>query len=101
MDVAYTGVELPKAVSTFTRRETLSWENVDKYRNMTKVNAREWYEYAKSAGKDAQTALEGYQAAFRAAEDRYKNGMGSLLELVRSELHAAGTGSGISSPTGE
>jgi DNA polymerase-3 subunit alpha len=26
MDVAYTGVELPKAVSTFTRRETLSWE---------------------------------------------------------------------------
>jgi hypothetical protein len=35
-----------------------SRENVDKYRNMTKVNAREWYEYAKSAGKDAQTALQ-------------------------------------------
>jgi hypothetical protein len=33
-------------------------DNVEKYRNMTKVNAREWYEYAKSAGKDAQTALQ-------------------------------------------
>ncbi len=30
---------------------------IDKYRNMTKVNAREWYEYAKSAGKDPTTAL--------------------------------------------
>jgi NodT family efflux transporter outer membrane factor (OMF) lipoprotein len=31
--------------------------------------------------RDAQASLEGYQVAFRAAEDRYKNGMGSLLEL--------------------
>jgi len=30
---------------------------VDKHRNMTKVNAREWYEYAKSAGKDPASAL--------------------------------------------
>ncbi|QYF91799.1 efflux transporter outer membrane subunit [Massilia sp. PAMC28688] len=31
--------------------------------------------------KDAQVSLEGYRAAFVAAEDRYKNGLGSLLEL--------------------
>jgi len=30
---------------------------------------------------DAQVALEGYRLAFVAAEDRYKNGLGSLLEL--------------------
>ena len=30
---------------------------------------------------DAQTALEGYRSAFVATEDRYKNGMASLLEL--------------------
>ena len=30
---------------------------------------------------DAQTALDGYRAAFVAAEDRYKGGFGSLLEL--------------------
>ena len=30
---------------------------------------------------DAQTALDGYRAAFIAAEDRYKGGFGSLLEL--------------------
>jgi outer membrane protein, multidrug efflux system len=30
---------------------------------------------------DAQAALAGYRAAFTATEDRYKNGMASLLEL--------------------
>ena len=30
---------------------------------------------------DAQISLEGYRIAFVAAEDRYKNGLGSLLEL--------------------
>lgn len=30
---------------------------------------------------DARTALEGYRSAFVATEDRYKNGMASLLEL--------------------
>ncbi len=30
---------------------------------------------------DAQVSLDGYRAAFVAAEDRYKNGLGSLLEL--------------------
>ncbi len=30
---------------------------------------------------DAQLSLEGYRIAFVAAEDRYKNGLGSLLEL--------------------
>jgi multidrug efflux system outer membrane protein len=30
---------------------------------------------------DAQVSLEGYRIAFVAAEDRYKNGLGSLLEL--------------------
>ncbi len=30
---------------------------------------------------DAQVAMEGYRLAFVAAEDRYKNGLGSLLEL--------------------
>jgi multidrug efflux system outer membrane protein len=30
---------------------------------------------------DAQISLDGYRAAFVAAEDRYKNGLGSLLEL--------------------
>ncbi len=40
---------------------------------------------------DAQVALEGYQASFRATGDRYKNGMGSLLELedARRTLLAA------------
>jgi NodT family efflux transporter outer membrane factor (OMF) lipoprotein len=40
---------------------------------------------------DVQTSLEGYRASFRAAEDRYKNGMGSLLELedARRTLLAA------------
>ena len=46
-----------------------------------------------SAGRagDAQTALDGYRASFRAAEDRYKNGFGSLLELedARRTLLAA------------
>ncbi len=32
-------------------------------------------------GGDAQVSLEGYRIAFVAAEDRYKNGLGSLLEL--------------------
>lgn len=30
---------------------------------------------------DAQTALEGYRVSFRAEEDRYKNGMGNLMDL--------------------
>ncbi|SHG40746.1 efflux transporter, outer membrane factor (OMF) lipoprotein, NodT family [Massilia sp. CF038] len=30
---------------------------------------------------DAQVSMEGYRLAFVAAEDRYKNGLGSLLEL--------------------
>ena len=30
---------------------------------------------------DARTALDGYRTAFVAAEDRYKNGLASLLEL--------------------
>lgn len=30
---------------------------------------------------DAQVSLDGYRAAFVASEDRYKNGLGSLLEL--------------------
>ncbi len=30
---------------------------------------------------DAEISLEGYRTAFRASEDRYKNGLGSLLEL--------------------
>lgn len=34
-----------------------------------------------SRSSDAQVSLEGYRAAFTAAEDRYKNGLGSLLEL--------------------
>ncbi len=34
-----------------------------------------------SRSADAQVSLEGYRASFRAAEDRYKNGLGSLLEL--------------------
>ena len=34
-----------------------------------------------SRSNDAQVSLEGYRAAFVAAEDRYKNGLGSLLEL--------------------
>lgn len=34
-----------------------------------------------SRGDDARLALEGYRAAFVAAEDRYKHGLGSLLEL--------------------
>lgn len=36
---------------------------------------------AVSRSADAQVSLEGYRASFRAAEDRYKNGLGSLLEL--------------------
>jgi hypothetical protein len=31
---------------------------VDKYRNDTKVNAREWYEYAKQSGKDSTVPLQ-------------------------------------------
>ena len=34
-----------------------------------------------SRSGDAQVSLEGYRAAFVAAEERYKNGLGSLLEL--------------------
>ncbi|MES2319767.1 MAG: efflux transporter outer membrane subunit [Pseudomonadota bacterium] len=34
-----------------------------------------------SRSGDAQVAMDGYRAAFVAAEDRYKNGLGSLLEL--------------------
>jgi outer membrane protein TolC len=30
---------------------------------------------------DAQVSLEGYRIAYVAAQDRYKNGLGSLLEL--------------------
>ena len=33
-------------------------DKIDKNRAMTKVNAREWYEYAKSAGKDTTLALQ-------------------------------------------
>lgn len=33
-------------------------DKIDKNRSMTKVNAREWYEYAKSAGKDTTKALQ-------------------------------------------
>ena len=36
---------------------------------------------AVSRSADARVSLEGYRASFRAAEDRYKNGLGSLLEL--------------------
>lgn len=36
---------------------------------------------AAARGDDAKAALEGYRAAYVAAEDRYKNGLGSLLEL--------------------
>ncbi|MFD2366605.1 efflux transporter outer membrane subunit [Pseudoduganella sp. GCM10020061] len=40
---------------------------------------------------DAQAALAGYRAAFVAAEDRYRNGLGSLIELedARRTLLAA------------
>jgi len=31
---------------------------VEDERNKTKVNAREWYEYAKAAGKDTTKALQ-------------------------------------------
>jgi len=31
---------------------------IEKYRNMTKVNAREWYEYAKVSGKDTTKPLQ-------------------------------------------
>ena len=34
-----------------------------------------------SRSSDAQVSLEGYRASFVAAEDRFKNGLGSLLEL--------------------
>jgi NodT family efflux transporter outer membrane factor (OMF) lipoprotein len=43
---------------------------------------------------DARTALEGYRSAFTATEDRYKNGMASLLELEdarRTRLAAENT----------
>lgn len=33
-------------------------DKVDKYRNLTKVNAREWFEYAKESQKDANLALQ-------------------------------------------
>ncbi|CDG81684.1 efflux transporter outer membrane subunit [Janthinobacterium agaricidamnosum] len=45
-------------------------------------------------GGDAQTALAGYRASFSATEDRYKNGLASLLELEdarRSRLAAENT----------
>ncbi|GGB93437.1 efflux transporter outer membrane subunit [Pseudoduganella buxea] len=47
---------------------------------------------------DAQTALEGYRSAFVATEDRYKNGMASLLELEdarRTRLAAENTMVGL------
>ena len=31
---------------------------VEEYRTLTKVFSREWYEYAKAAGKDTQQALQ-------------------------------------------
>ena len=36
---------------------------------------------ATARSADAQVSMEGYRLAFVAAEDRYKNGLGSLLEL--------------------
>jgi hypothetical protein len=33
-------------------------EKVEKYRNLTKVNSREWYEYARDSGKDSTIALQ-------------------------------------------
>ena len=36
---------------------------------------------AAARSSDAQIAMDGYRQAFRAADDRYKNGLGSLLEL--------------------
>jgi len=36
---------------------------------------------AAARSSDADISLEGYRQAFRASEDRYKNGLGSLLEL--------------------
>ncbi|MCA9493976.1 MAG: hypothetical protein KC621_28810, partial [Myxococcales bacterium] len=42
-------------------------KKADDYRAMTKVYAREWYEYAKSAGKDYQTALQVCVSAAGAA----------------------------------
>ena len=36
---------------------------------------------AQERSSDAGISLEGYRQAFRASEDRYKNGLGSLLEL--------------------
>jgi predicted NAD-dependent protein-ADP-ribosyltransferase YbiA (DUF1768 family) len=53
---------------------------------------------------DARIAYSGYEESpyWRTArDDQGRNWVGRLLELVRSELHAAGTGSGLSSPTGE
>jgi outer membrane protein TolC len=43
---------------------------------------------------DANTALQGYRESFTAMEDRYKNGMASLLELEdarRTRLAAENT----------
>ena len=38
-------------------------------------------ESATARSGDAKTSLDGYRSAFVASEDRYKNGLGSLLEL--------------------
>jgi hypothetical protein len=38
-------------------------EKVEKYRNMTKVNAREWFDYARDSGKEATTALQLCESA--------------------------------------
>jgi len=42
--------------------------DVDKYRNTTKVLAREWYEYAKQAGKDTTKALQVCMSAAGTAD---------------------------------
>lgn len=43
-------------------------EQTEEYRNMTKVHAREWYEYAKKAGKDPAVALELCRSAAGTSE---------------------------------
>ncbi|MEU9667835.1 NADAR family protein [Streptomyces bobili] len=53
---------------------------------------------------DARIGYSGHEESpyWRTArDDQGRNWVGRLLELVRSELRAAGTRSGISSPTGE
>jgi multidrug efflux system outer membrane protein len=62
-------------------------EAVIKYRGSVRQAVREVEEALvnlQSTGArtdDAQVSLEGYRTAFRATEDRYKNGLASLLEL--------------------